>query len=600
MGGQTTLLERYANRIEELLIAFEEHKKARNKESAHLGLEAYDLAKECGDAQLIIKAGTSLSHFYTDITSEFHKAIRVITEVIELINEQEHRSIVSEFYRRLGLNYDYTGELVKSKEAYDKSIVLLEDRTDLDQAAILTLARSLFNVSIIYGNLGLENLSETNLKKAYQLFLQADYKAGICRCLISFGVALYEKQGDTTEVLNYYREAANIARDIHDDPPFCVAMGNIGIVSAEKGDFTSALEAAMEALEVAQRSVNKHFLFSIHRQLARIYQLKKEYEKANQWYEGGERLFIEMGRTLDQFEFYRFWAETLHAMGRHEEAYAKLYNFISSKDELHKINKEAAVTDAMLRFQLEEGRKEQELLKKKNAEIEEYARKLEASNHELNQFAYVASHDMKEPLRMISNYSQLLNRSLGNHLSDKDVQYLQFINEGAKRMMNIINSILQLSKINTISQPGPVNLNKVLEEVKQGLSVQIVERGARIQAPALPTVNVDQLQVLQLMQNLISNAMKYNRNAEVRVEIGYEETETCHQLSIADNGIGIAPDYREKVFIIFQRLHGREEFDGTGIGLAICKKIVDNFKGKIWIEDSPLGGTKFCFTIPKQ
>ncbi len=600
MGGKTTIEENKASRMEELLSAFEEKKKTRDKESAHLGIEAFEFAQNSGEPNAIIKAGTSLSHYYTDITSEFHKAIQVILDVIPHLSETEHAATISEFYRRLGLNYDYTGELVKSKEAYDKSITLLENRSDLDESGILTLARSLFNVSIIYGNLGLDNLSESNLKKAYQLFVQADYKGGICRCLISFGVALYDKKGDTNDVLNYYREAAEIAREINDDPPFCVAMGNIGIVSAEQEDFETALTAAMEALEVAERSVNKHFLFSLHRQLGRIYQLQKDYEKANTWYEGGEKLFIEMGRTLDQFEFYRFWAETLNAMGRHEEAYAKLYNFISHKDELHKLNKEAAVTDAMLRFQLEEGKKEQELLKKKNAEIEEYARKLEASNHELNQFAYVASHDMKEPLRMISNYSQLLNRSLGSHLSETDAQYLQFINEGAKRMVNIINSILQLSKINTISQPAPINLNKVLEEVKQGLGVQIVERSALISAPELPTVQVDHPQMLQLMQNLISNAMKYNRSNEVKVEIGHEESEYAHQISIADNGIGIAPSYRDKVFIIFQRLHGREEFDGTGIGLAICKKIVDNFKGKIWIEDSPLGGTKFCFTIPKQ
>lgn len=588
-----------AQRFDNLLEAFEERKKMRDESSVELGLEALQIAREKGQAEMIAKATTALAHFYTDITSEFQKAINVITDGIAYLRDDGDVETKAEYYRRLGLNNDYLGELIKSKEAYDESIRLLQYRKNLSEAGILTLARSLFNISIIYNSLGLDSLGGDYLQKAFEYFQKVDNKGGIARCYISFGVALHEKKGPIEEILDYYRKAAGIAKEISDDPPFCVAMGNIGIVTAEAGDFKTALEAAAEALEVAQRSVNKHFLFSLHRQTGRIYQLMKDYESANRWYEEGEKIFIEMGGTLDHYEFYRFWAETLAGAGRYQEAYEKLYKFAEHNQELHRINKEAAVTDVMLRFQLEEGKKEQELLKRKNSEIEEYARKLEASNHELNQFAYVASHDMKEPLRMISNYSQLFTRSFSQTLDEQQATYLGYINEGAKRMMNIINDILQLSKINLLDKADKVDLNEVLNDVKQTLGLQIEEKAAFIDAGALPVIYADRLQISQLFQNLISNALKYNDSKKAVVEITYSEKDDHHLFAFADNGIGIDAKYRDKVFIIFQRLHSREQFEGTGIGLAICKKIIDNLKGKIWIEDSHLGGTKFCFTIPK-
>lgn len=273
--------------------------------------------------------------------------------------------------------------------------------------------------------------------------------------------------------------------------------------------------------------------------------------------------------------------------------------FVKQKDELHKANKEAELSDAMLRLNYEEGKKEQELLKKKTAEIEQYAHKLEMSNYELNQFAHVASHDMKEPLRMISNYSQLLEKSMNGSLSIDQKDYLYYINDGAKRMMNVIQSLLQLSKINSAHNKEEVDMNTALDEVKHVLKLEIHEKNAQISAVLLPEIFVDRIHITQLMQNLISNSMKYNKSKHPIIEIDYNQSNKFHCFEISDNGIGIAPEYRDKVFIIFQRLHERSEFDGTGIGLAICKKIVDSLGGKIWIEDSPLGGSKFCFNIPK-
>lgn len=594
----------YQNEIEEKLSAlleeFELEKRERNKNVAHLGIEAYRLAKETGDSRQMLKAATALSHYYTEITSDFHKAVKIINEFLPYLDDFTDCIDKAEFYRRLGLNHDFLGEQVKAKEAYDHSIRLIENTGIHTPQAVLTLARSLFNLSIIYGSLSLENLSEEYLKRAYKYFTEADYKPGIARCYISFGVALYEKKGEIEETLSYYRKAAALALELNDDPPYCIAMGNIGIVNAESGNFEEAISAATDALTVATKGVNKGFQLSIHRQLGRIYQLKKDYATSNHYFAEGEKLFIEMGAAVDHMEFYRYWSETLAAMGNHSEAYEKLSKFVNNQDTLHKTNREVAVNDAMLRFQLEEGKKEQELLRKKNEEIELYARKLEISNSELNQFAHVASHDMKEPLRMVTNYSQLLKKSLNGHLKAEQQEYLDYVNDGAKRMVKVINSLLDLSKINASVKPEPCNLNEILDEVKQNLQLQVSERKAVIFSTKLPEITADKTHMLQLLQNLIGNALKYNKSVTPTVAIEHYETDNHHHFSISDNGIGIEKEYREKVFAIFQRLHERGQYDGNGIGLSICRKIVNNLAGNIWVEDSMLGGSKFCFTLPKQ
>jgi signal transduction histidine kinase len=598
LDKQATHTATAVEKIEGLLAQLDQRKKERNTASAGIGEEAYELAKQAGEKALLIKAATSLSHYFTDITSEFDKAIANLLDVISVLDSEEDAEAKSEFFRRLGLNYDYVGELAQSKQAYDDSVKLLEGRTKLSETGFLTLARSLFNESIIYGNMGLDTLKKEYLHRAFGYFQKANYRPGIARCYISFGVDAYERKVAEQSV-DFYEKAIAIAEEINDIPPFCIALGNAGIVYADMGNKPKAVECAERSIASVKNQTNKHFELNIYQMAGRVHQVVGNHEKANFWYSEAERLYIEMNKTIDNFELFKYWAETLFSLGRFEEAYLKMVRFDQQKDQLHKINKQAELNDVTLRFEYEEGKKEQELLKKKNAEIEKYLHKLEMSNYELNQFAHVASHDMKEPLRTISNYAQLLNRTLNTEENPTQKEYLNYINEGAKRMMNVIQSLLQLSKINSTQKKDPVNMNEVMDEVLLALKLNITEKNAVVHFAPLPQIAGDRVHITQLMQNLIGNGIKYNQSANPRIEVIFKERENDHCFEISDNGIGIAPEYRDKVFIIFQRLHSRYEYDGTGIGLAICKKIIDSLGGKIWIEDSLLGGTKFCFTIPK-
>jgi len=246
--------------------------------------------------------------------------------------------------------------------------------------------------------------------------------------------------------------------------------------------------------------------------------------------------------------------------------------------------------------------KENELqLKLLNKEISSRVDELAASNAELEQFAYVASHDLQEPLRMVSSFMTLLETKYKDQLDDKAKQYIHFAVDGAIRMRKIILDLLEYSRVGRIVPPSEnVNLNNTMEDIVTLLKETIAENKAMVTWDNLPTVFMAKTSAQQLLQNLISNAIKY-RQLDVNpiVNISAEETETHWKISVKDNGIGIDPKYYDKIFVLFQRLHGKSEYSGTGIGLAVCKKIVQLYKGEINVASSPGNGSIFYFTIGK-
>jgi light-regulated signal transduction histidine kinase (bacteriophytochrome) len=231
--------------------------------------------------------------------------------------------------------------------------------------------------------------------------------------------------------------------------------------------------------------------------------------------------------------------------------------------------------------------------------LQQYVTELERSNKELEQFAYVASHDLQEPLRMVSSYTQLLAERYKDKLDRDANDFIGFAVDGAMRMRALINDLLTYSRVNTREQIiKEVDMHAKLGEVIVFLSANIIEKKALITTDDLPVVKADEIQIYQLLQNLISNAMKFC-NKEPRIHIGVTEQKNKWEFYIKDNGIGIEEQYKDKIFLIFQRLHTREEYQGTGIGLAICRKIIERHGGKIWFESEKDKGTIFKFTIPK-
>lgn len=237
--------------------------------------------------------------------------------------------------------------------------------------------------------------------------------------------------------------------------------------------------------------------------------------------------------------------------------------------------------------------------KRSEERLAQQARALKQSNEDLQRFAYVASHDLQEPLRMIASYSQLLVRKNENRLDRDSREYASIVVSGVERMRNLIRDLLEFSRLaNDQDRPaGPVDCNAVLGLVLQHLQFRISESGARVSFDRLPVVMAHETRLFQVFQNLLGNALKYcESKPEVAITAAREGN--FWKISIRDNGIGVAPEYHERIFGVFQRLHHSTEYPGSGIGLATCKRIIEQFGGRIWIESAEGQGSTFHFTIP--
>lgn len=233
--------------------------------------------------------------------------------------------------------------------------------------------------------------------------------------------------------------------------------------------------------------------------------------------------------------------------------------------------------------------------------LREANERLRRTNEELQQFAYAASHDLREPLRTVRSFCELLTESYEGRLDDQADKWLQFMIEGTTRMQALIDDLLQYSRLETTAQPpARTDLNKVMATVLADMQASIEDASAEIQFDELPTIDVEPTQMGQLFQNLISNAIKYRRADPPRIRIAAKRRVGEWQFSVSDNGLGIKGEFREKVFELFKRLHPREKYGGTGIGLAICRKIALRHGGRIWVESEFGNGSTFYFTIPDQ
>lgn len=231
---------------------------------------------------------------------------------------------------------------------------------------------------------------------------------------------------------------------------------------------------------------------------------------------------------------------------------------------------------------------------------EDAKKQLLDSNQELEQFAYVASHDLKEPLRTVGSFVQLIEKHFRSQKNEKTDEYFHFVIDGVRRMSALLDDLLALSRLNRKIEFMKIDLNHTIELIGHNLKDLIERNEGVITCEELPTIIGNRPQLSQLFQNVVSNALKFRGERAPIIKISHEKQDDGYLFCIKDNGIGISKEYLERVFVIFQRLNHREQYEGTGMGLSICKKIIQNHGGKIWIESTPNEGTAVFFTIPQQ
>jgi len=271
---------------------------------------------------------------------------------------------------------------------------------------------------------------------------------------------------------------------------------------------------------------------------------------------------------------------------------------ITSRDEIGELASDFNIMTAKLEEQV---KGLEDKVAERTIAYKELISKLRIANSDLAQFAYVASHDLQEPLRMISSYLQLLSKRYSGHI-DKDAdEFINYAVDGANRLQRMINDLLTFSRVGTRGKLfAKTDVDVVLGFALTNLEIAIEEAHARITHSDLPTVKADEVQLLQLFQNLIENAIKFRSDKPLAIHVSAERGDGEWIFSVKDNGIGIDPQYRDRLFVIFQRLHSAAKYPGTGIGLALCKRIVERHSGRIWIESELGKGSTLRFTIPDK
>jgi chemotaxis family two-component system sensor kinase Cph1 len=283
------------------------------------------------------------------------------------------------------------------------------------------------------------------------------------------------------------------------------------------------------------------------------------------------------------------WQGEIREKRKSGEEYPAWMNLSAVKDSTGKVTHVIAEFSDITAF-----KQTQEALARRTEE-------LASSNQELEQFAYVASHDLQEPLRMVASYTQLLARRYKDKLDDDANEFIHYAVDGATRMQALINDLLELSRIGTSRKAlATCESGLALERALANLRLAIQESGALVTHDTMPHLVADVSQLTQLFQNLIGNALKFRGEAPLAIHIGVKRQKDDWVFSVRDNGIGIAPEFFERIFVIFQRLHGKQEYPGTGIGLAVCRKIVERHGGHIWLESKPDEGATFYFTLPAR
>lgn len=495
--------------------------------------------------------------------SNYKIGMQYFLQALERAEQLGYRPEVSRILINIGTIYAH---LFNYTDALQRYLRVLDEYNDvLDIRTRIVLHN---NLGLIYGRTEEPTKAQRKFERALSLARTADYPGLAAMAHAQLGrLALREERYDQARI--HAKAAARIYERLPDAAGRQINYLNLGELSRHENDPDTAeryIELGIRASRELEDETNEQRGLQLMSNLLRD---RNDYKRALEYQERHSRLQEEFNRIQRNRQFLDL--EIRHAIREQKQQIAQL-------------TRENQYQAQLLRQSDQIGRQNDELRR---------------ANEDLRQFAYIASHDLKEPLRMIGSYTQLIERLYGRE--ERSADYFGYVREGVTRMNKLLDALLKYATIGNaeIEREG-VDLNLIVEICMFNLKVRIEETGASISSEPLPVVQGEQSLLIQLFQNLISNALKFMPEDRAPViTITATEVEGFHHICVADNGIGIAPEYQERIFEIFQRLHARSKFEGTGIGLAICQRIVEKHGGDIWLVSQPEEGTSFYFSIEK-
>lgn len=463
-------------------------------------------------------------------------------------------------------------------------------------------------------------------------------------CLGALGSA-YEELGDLEAALNYNLQSLEIARKMGQKAPEAYALHNVGTVYIKMKLYDKALDYLNASLKLKVELDDVWGLVASYKYLGLLYLQKKDYNQAIEHLNSGLELAKASHSKNREAELLTILGEAYEKAGSPSEAIQSLRRSADLKDsilseaivrelgekkesyELLKKEREIAVLTkeqeisrlrtsiiAIIAFflllaswqvwrQYRFQRRNNAVLKEKNAYIDGQNQLLQLANGELQQFAHVASHDLREPLRTIGSFSTLLSRHYDSKFDDEAKEYQGFIQNAVKRMQHLLDDLLDYARLDHKESDREItDLSRLVQEATLNLKSQIESTQAKIEVLSLPSLKVFPRPMVQLFQNLINNGIKYRGESppHIRISSSFSPQTNQYTIAVSDNGIGMDSVNLERIFNMFVRLHGQGKYEGTGIGLATCKKIVERHGGKIWAESTPGQGSTFYFSIPSQ
>jgi len=578
---------------------------------------------------------------------EYDKSIQINEDALALVQDHGDHKILSQIYNTLAVNYYYM-----QNEA--RSIELLQQSLDESKLAKDSLTSIIISSNIAY--MHLENdeleLAEGYLNESIVLSDLLNYRVGKAIALRSLGT-LHFKRGDSDMALDQYNKGLKIALEDNDHFNAGHLFLLIGKLRKERGEYSSALKNLTEAEN--RFIIRKEDLTraECYYEIADVYNAQGKYDNALENAALGNSLAGTSASYENRVRYSQIMASAFEGKANLPEAYRYQKAIKSWSDSLYNREKLQKVNELETKYQLQRKNVENQLLKEEkakqeaviseqktrnyaviifsllasalafvsyrgfrtnrnySAELEEVVEQrtvdlknanaeLKRSNEELERFAYIASHDLKEPLRNISTFTQLIKKEINGNTNEKLDSYIGIVDGMTEQMYFLVNGILQYSKIANAKDFKPVDLNLVCTKVQEYLKVQIAEKDANIKIDALPTIMANEAQVFQVFKNLIENAVKYTTCCQPKIQVKYREGKQAHEFSVEDNGIGIDEKYLDQIFEMFNRLHNRSEFKGAGLGLSIVKKIIHDMGGELSVESTPGEGSSFNFSLPKE
>lgn len=621
-----------------------------NKKNYDLALKRYGQALQIAEGQqnlnIIIKSMTAISRLYA-AEKLFKESLELVEQAFMILEEETKPCIKVECHEQYISALIKMANFAKVTRTVPKSLELARANNDVEnEAKILNSYAITFAVKGEY-------------KRAFEYFLaskkiseEIGFYENTAKCLINIG-NIYSALSNSEEAYKHlYRLISNklLIQSI-DDYTKGALYYNLASVAHAYEKFEEAESYFLKARRLGQENDNPRLIARTQYELMRVYLSEGKVKEAvrlakstNQLYEtigelrGTEThlaniaeisyveknykksikyalLALETSNKAQNYKTrkrsYKLLADSYKSLGDFENAFNYLELYTEATEKFFKEMRRRAMVDLEMKYETTEKEKQIELLKSKMQlqelelfhakELAQQNQKVLNAQEETKQFTYAVSHDLKEPLRMIGSFTKLLFRKYQVNADQTDIEYFSYITGGVTRMSALLNALLEYGELGKHSDDKEwVNVQQIINDVLITLVVKVKESNATIDFGEMPDVLTNRMLFFQLIQNLIANALKFKKpDVDTHIKIDYHQEKEFHTFSIADNGIGIAKKNFKSIFGIFSRLHRKDEYEGTGIGLAMCKKIVNHIKGKISVESEEGTGTTFFISVPK-